>query len=55
MIKCSDCSYYDECRYATNGEILFCGNERPKRKVLCQLKKGHKGSCQAVIFWEKNK
>jgi hypothetical protein len=30
----------------------YCGNERPKRKTLCQLKKGHEGSHQAVIFWE---
>ena len=30
-----------------------CGDERPARKTLCQLKKGHKGSCRAVIFWEK--
>jgi len=30
----------------------YCGNERPPRKVLCQLKKGHKGSHRAVIFWE---
>lgn len=30
----------------------FCGNERPARKVFCQLPKGHEGSCRAVIFWE---
>jgi hypothetical protein len=29
-----------------------CGNERPKRKTLCQLEKGHKGSHQATIYWE---
>ena len=29
-----------------------CGSKRPPRKVLCQLKKGHKGSCRAVIYWE---
>lgn len=29
-----------------------CGNERPNRKTLCQLPKGHKGSHQATIFWE---
>ena len=29
-----------------------CANERPPRKVICQLPKGHKGSHQAVIFWE---
>ena len=29
-----------------------CGYERPLRKVLCQLHKGHKGSHCAVIFWE---
>lgn len=33
--------------------LEFCGDERPQRKVLCQLPKGHKGSCQAVIFWER--
>lgn len=31
----------------------YCGNERPARKVFCQLKKGHKESCRALIFWEK--
>jgi hypothetical protein len=30
----------------------YCGNKRPKRKVLCQLKKGHKGSHRAIIFWD---
>jgi hypothetical protein len=30
----------------------YCGNERPARKTLCQLKKGHKESHRAVIFWE---
>ena len=30
----------------------YCGVERPARKTLCQLKKGHKGSHRAVIFWE---
>ena len=34
-------------------DFTACGNVRPKRKVLCQLKKGHCGSCQAVVFWEK--
>lgn len=29
-----------------------CANERPPRKVICQLKKGHEGSHRAVIFWE---
>jgi hypothetical protein len=33
----------------------YCGNERPLRKTLCQLKKGHKGSHRAVIFWEGEK
>ena len=32
--------------------VDICGHERPKRKVLCQLKKGHKGSHSAVVFWE---
>jgi len=30
----------------------FCGKERPPRKVLCQLRKGHKGSHRAVVYWE---
>jgi len=30
----------------------YCGKERPARKTLCQLKKGHKGSHRAIIFWE---
>jgi hypothetical protein len=34
-----------------NAEI-YCGNERPVRKVFCQLKKGHNDSHRAVIFWE---
>lgn len=29
-----------------------CGNERPNRKTLCQLEKGHDGSHSAVVFWE---
>ena len=29
----------------------ICGNERPIRNTFCQLKKGHKGECRAVIFW----
>jgi hypothetical protein len=29
-----------------------CANERPARKVFCQLAKGHKGSHRAIIFWE---
>lgn len=33
----------------------YCGKERPTRKTLCQLKKGHKGSCRAIIFWETKK
>ena len=32
--------------------IDYCMKVRPLRKVICQLKKGHKGSCSAVIFWE---
>lgn len=31
---------------------LTCGDERPQRRVFCQLPKGHKGSHQAVVFWE---
>lgn len=30
----------------------ICGDERPTRKTLCQLPKGHEGSHSAVIFWE---
>jgi hypothetical protein len=33
----------------------FCGDERPPRRVFCQLKKGHKGSHRAVLFWEGEK
>jgi len=32
--------------------VKRCRNERPPRKVFCQLPKGHGGSHQAVIFWE---
>lgn len=30
----------------------ICGIERPNRKTLCQLEKGHEGSHRAIIFWE---
>lgn len=30
----------------------FCGKERPPRKVMCQLPKGHEGSHRAVVYWE---
>jgi len=33
----------------------YCEAVRPLRKTMCQKKKGHKGSCRAVIFWEKLK
>ena len=29
-----------------------CGNERPKRRIMCQLPKGHEGSHRAIVFWE---
>ena len=32
--------------------LIGCGNERPDRKVICQLKNGHKGSHRAVVYWE---
>lgn len=31
---------------------LWCGSERPPRKTLCQRRRGHGGSCCAVIYWE---
>jgi len=31
----------------------YCESDRPRRKVFCQKKKGHKGECRAVIFWKK--
>ena len=43
----SDCSH---CGWTG---INYCENERPKRKVFCQKKAGHKGECRAVIFWKK--
>jgi hypothetical protein len=30
----------------------LCGNERPKRDVLCQREKDHNGRHYAVIYWE---
>lgn len=33
-------------------EEQFCNSERPQRKVMCQLPKGHEGSHQAVVYWE---
>lgn len=30
----------------------YCGNERPPRKVFCQLKHPHVGSHRAIIYWE---
>lgn len=40
--------------YIVQGGVPFmgCAHERPKRKTLCQLPKGHLGSHQAVIYWE---
>lgn len=35
--------------------IGYCANERLDRKVICQLPRGHKGSHQAVIYWEDEK
>ena len=32
--------------------LMGCGNERPDRKVICQLKNGHKGSHRTVVYWE---
>lgn len=57
-------SYSEKCFELRNGaEIVICskhfkkqteacGKKRPDRKTLCQLPKGHNGSCQATIFWE---
>ena len=42
----------DELSKSKRGAEYFCGKERPPRKVMCQLEKGHKGSHRAVIFWE---
>lgn len=36
--------------YADKGKC--CESVRPVRKTMCQKRKGHKGSCRAVIFWE---
>jgi len=33
----------------------YCEEERPIRKTLCHKLKGHKGSCRALVFWEKEK
>ena len=30
----------------------LCADERPLRKTICQLPKGHQGSHRAVIYWE---
>jgi hypothetical protein len=38
----------DKCLNLPKG----CANERPYRKVLCQLETGHEGSHQAVTYWE---
>ena len=51
--------YCDLCGDGTHNEsehsvpFIPCANIRPQRKVLCQLPIGHRGSCQAVVFWEK--
>ncbi|MGR3175081.1 MAG: hypothetical protein ACUZ8N_10835 [Candidatus Scalindua sp.] len=45
-------SYGKEKTYLDKGKKIGCGKERPVRKTLCQLFEGHKGSCQAVIYWE---
>lgn len=41
----------DGCRIPERAELI-CGDERPPRLTFCQLKKGHKGSHRAVVFWE---
>lgn len=33
----------------------ICGVERPTRKTLCQLEKGHEDSHGAIVFWEGEK
>ena len=30
-----------------------CESERPVRKIFCQKGKGHKGSCRAIVWWER--
>lgn len=42
--------YCDSC--GQDHHINPCKRERPKRKVICQDSKGHKGSHHAMIFWE---
>jgi hypothetical protein len=53
---CGD-STHDESEHhvkrAVNTDIDYCEAVRPVRKTICQKPKGHKGSCRAVIFWEK--
>lgn len=44
-ISCVDCQKIEK-------NFVGCGVERPLRKTLCQLAKGHIGSHQAVIYWE---
>jgi hypothetical protein len=50
--------FCDLCGSATHPQsdhdrkFIGCQHERPTRKTLCQLQKGHKGSHQAVIYWE---
>ena len=40
------------CEIIRRQEDGRCGNERPLRKVFCQLPKSHNGSHQAIIYWE---
>lgn len=40
------------CQRIENHGVVGCGLERPQRKTLCQLPKGHSGSHQAMIYWE---
>lgn len=30
----------------------MCASQRPSRNTFCQLPKGHKGECRAVVYWE---
>lgn len=53
MVECELCKYERACPDGTHAPAFYgCGVERPQRKTLCQLPKGHEGSHQAVIYWE---
>lgn len=50
-VECTMCHYKFDALVPKEAEY-FCGEERPPRDTLCQLRQGHDGRHRALIFWE---